>query len=214
MSDDIQTRRSERLTEYINSNHESQKQFVELYKFNQGRMSQLMRGVVSFGEKVARNIEATVGLPEGYLDREPANVTILEKQIRQVPLVSFVAAGAFENIRELDVDTYIPCPQNCSDKTFALRVEGLSMYDPNPYALKSFRPGEIIFCDPEVPAMNGSLVVVRLESESRATFKQINYDEWGNMFLSPLNPEWEEQVIEVNEPALIVGVVIGKHVSF
>lgn len=45
-------------------------------------------------------------------------------------------------------------------------------------------------------------------------FKQINYDEWGNMFLSPLNPEWEEQVIEVNEPALIVGVVIGKHVSF
>ena len=214
MSDDIQTRRSERLTEYINSNHESQKQFVELYKFNQGRMSQLMRGVVSFGEKVARNIEATVGLPEGYLDREPANVTILEKQIRQVPLVSFVAAGAFENIRELDVDTYIPCPQNCSDKTFALRVEGLSMYDPNPYALKSFRPGEIIFCDPEVPAMNGSLVVVRLESESRATFKQINYDEWDNMFLSPLNPEWDEQVIEVNEPALIVGVVTGKHVSF
>ena len=214
MSDDMQARRSDRLSEYIKSNYELQKVFIEEYGFSQSEISTLINGKRSFGEKKARSLEATIGLPEGYLDREPANVTVIEKQVRQVPLVSFVAAGAFENIRELDVDTYIPCPQNCSDKTFALRVEGLSMYDPNPYALKSFRPGEIIFCDPEVPAMNGSLVVVRLESESRATFKQINYDEWGNMFLSPLNPEWEEQVIEVNEPALIVGVVIGKHVSF
>ena len=214
MSEEMQARRSERLSEYIRNNYSSPNEFIEIHNQNQGRISQLMNGKISFGEKAARKFEAMLGLPEGYFDREPSNVTVIEKQVRQVPLVSFVAAGAFENIRELDVDTYIPCPQNCSDKTFALRVEGLSMYDPNPYALKSFRPGEIIFCDREVPAMNGSLVVVRLESESRATFKQINYDEWGNMFLSPLNPEWEEQVIEVNEPALIVGVVIGKHVSF
>lgn len=214
MSDDMQARRSDRLSEYIKSNYELQKVFIEEYGFSQSEISTLINGKRSFGEKKARSIEATIGLPEGYLDREPANVTILEKQIRQVPLVSFVAAGAFENIKELDIDTYVPCPQNCSNKTFALRVEGLSMYDPNPYALKSFRPGEIIFCDPEVPAMSGSLVVVRLESESRATFKEIHYDEWGNMYLRPLNPDWEEQEIEVTEPALIVGVVIGKHVSF
>ena len=214
MSDDMQARRSDRLSEYIKSNYELQKVFIEEYGFSQSEISTLINGKRSFGEKKARSIEAAVGLPEGYLDREPANVTILEKQIRQVPLVSFVAAGAFENIKELDIDTYVPCPQNCSNKTFALRVEGLSMYDPNPYALKSFRPGEIIFCDPEVPAMSGSLVVVRLESESRATFKEIHYDEWGNMYLRPLNPDWEEQEIEVTEPALIVGVVIGKHVSF
>ena len=214
MSDDMQARRSDRLSEYIKSNYELQKVFIEEYGFSQSEISTLINGKRSFGEKKARSIEATIGLPEGYLDREPANVTILEKQIRQVPLVSFVAAGAFENIKELDIDTYVPCPQNCSNKTFALRVEGLSMYDPNPYALKSFRPGEIIFCDPEVPAMSGSLVVVRVESESRATFKEIHYDEWGNMYLRPLNPDWEEQEIEVTEPALIVGVVIGKHVSF
>ena len=214
MSDDMQARRSDRLSEYIKSNYDLQKVFIEEYGFSQSEISTLINGKRSFGEKKARSIEATIGLPEGYLDREPANVTILEKQIRQVPLVSFVAAGAFENIKELDIDTYVPCPQNCSNKTFALRVEGLSMYDPNPYALKSFRPGEIIFCDPEVPAMSGSLVVVRLESESRATFKEIHYDEWGNMYLRPLNPDWEEQEIEVTEPALIVGVVIGKHVSF
>ena len=214
MSDDMQARRSDRLSEYIKCNYELQKVFIEEYGFSQSEISTLINGKRSFGEKKARSIEATIGLPEGYLDREPANVTILEKQIRQVPLVSFVAAGAFENIKELDIDTYVPCPQNCSNKTFALRVEGLSMYDPNPYALKSFRPGEIIFCDPEVPAMSGSLVVVRLESESRATFKEIHYDEWGNMYLRPLNPDWEEQEIEVTEPALIVGVVIGKHVSF
>ena len=214
MSDDMQARRSDRLSEYIKSNYELQKVFIEEYGFSQSEISTLINGKRSFGEKKARSIEATIGLPEGYLDREPANVTILEKQIRQVPLVSFVAAGAFENIQELDVDTYIPCPVNCSEGTFALRVDGLSMYDPNPYALKSFRPGEIIFCDPEVTAVDGSLVVVRLESESKATFKQIHYDEWGNMYLNPLNPDWPEQDIEVNEPAMICGVVIGKHVSF
>lgn len=214
MSKEIHSRRSSRLAEYIRSNFESQNSFLTEFGLNQSEISQLVNGRRPFGESKARKLEASLGLPEGYFDRDPSNVTFLEKQIRQVPLVSFVAAGEFENIRELDTDTFVPCPANCSSNTFALRVEGLSMYDPNPYALKSFRPGEIIFCDPEVPATNCSLVVVRLESESRATFKQIRFDNFGNMYLRPLNPEWVPQEIEVTEPAIICGVVIGKHTSF
>lgn len=105
MSEEMQARRSERPPNTSETITQAPNEFIEIHNQNQGRISQLMNGKISFGEKAARKFEAMLGLPEGYFDREPPNVTVIEKQVRQVPLVSFVAAGAFENIRSW---TWIP----------------------------------------------------------------------------------------------------------
>jgi SOS-response transcriptional repressor LexA len=88
-----------------------------------------------------------------------------------------------------------------------LKVRGESMFNPN--GRPSFADGDLIFVDPDRRAEHGSLVVVKLESSSEATFKRLVIDE-GRMLLQSLNPSWPERIIPINEKAVICGVVILK----
>ena len=76
MSEEMQARRSERLSEYIRNNYSSPNEFIEIHNQNQGRISQLMNGKISFGEKAARKFEAMLGLPEGYFDSVNGNLNL------------------------------------------------------------------------------------------------------------------------------------------
>jgi SOS-response transcriptional repressor LexA len=54
-------------------------------------------------------------------------------------------------------------------------------------------------------------VVVRLEGQGKATFKQY-LEEDGKKLLKALNPDWKPRYLEINGNAVICGVVIGKWV--
>ena len=128
-----------------------------------------------------------------------------------VPLISWVQAGTWceiSDVRNLDdVDVWLPCAVSHSRETYALRVRGLSMF--NPHERRSFRDGDIIFVDPMRDAENGSLVVAKLGDTDEATFKQLVI-EGRHRFLRPLNPQWPDPVIQMPEDAFICGVVISK----
>lgn len=128
-----------------------------------------------------------------------------------VPLISWVQAGAWCEMQEPfeleDAETWLPCVISHSSTTFALRVRGLSMF--NPHERRSFREGDIIFVDPARDYENGSLVIVKLANSKEATFKQLVV-EGDRRFLKPLNPSWPDPIIELPGDATICGVVISK----
>ncbi|GAA3704127.1 S24 family peptidase [Oceanisphaera sediminis] len=118
------------------------------------------------------------------------------------PLISWVAAGAWCDITEIhpaDAVLY-PCPVSCSDRTFVLRVQGISM-EP------LFRDGDLIFIDPAADVRHGSYVVARLDDHNEATFKKLII-EGGQKYLKPVNPNWPEQIIAINGNCTIVGPVV------
>lgn len=127
-----------------------------------------------------------------------------------VPVISWVTAGNFHSVETLPADElikWVPCPVAHSENTFALRVVGVSMENPN--GKPSFEDGDIIYVDPDRVPENKSLVVVTLEGSSSATFKQLVIETDG-MYIQPLNPNWHEKVIKIDGSAVINGVVIGK----
>ena len=136
------------------------------------------------------------------------NVSALIKQRPPVPLISWVQAGQWteviDNFVPGDAESWWPCPSTHGPSAFALRVRGVSM-EPK------FRDGSIIFVDPDRQADHGSNVVVRLDDEKEATFKQLVI-EGDRRFLKPLNPAWPEQLIPINGNATICGVVIGQYI--
>ncbi|MBA6095617.1 helix-turn-helix domain-containing protein [Pseudomonas juntendi] len=128
-----------------------------------------------------------------------------------VPLISWVQAGAWCEMQEpfeLEAaEAWLPCAVSHSSSTFALRVRGLSMF--NPHERRSFREGDIIFVDPARDYENGSLVIVKLANSKEATFKQL-VAEGERYFLKPLNPSWPDPIIELPSDATICGVVVSK----
>ena len=129
----------------------------------------------------------------------------------QVPVISWVTAGKWTEVIDIYqpsvADEWLPCIKKHSNRTFALRVKGMSMY--NPMGKHTYSDGDIIFVDPEKEAINGSRIVVRLENSKEATFKQLVI-EGEKMYLMALNPSWPDRIIEVKGNATICGVVIGK----
>lgn len=128
-----------------------------------------------------------------------------------VPLISWVQAGSWcevSDVRTLDdAEIWLPCAASHSPQSYALRVRGLSMY--NQHERRSFRDGDIIFVDPAKDAENGSLVIAKLMDSQEATFKQLVL-EGSRQFLKPLNPAWPDPIIELDEDAMICGVVFSK----
>ena len=125
-----------------------------------------------------------------------------------VPLISWVQAGAWSDITEIkayEAERYL-CPVKCSDLTFALKVQGVSM-EPK------FFDGDLIFVDPEAECIHGSYVVARLDDDNQATFKQLIIES-GHKFLKAANPNWPEQLIPINGNCTLVGKVVFAGKSF
>lgn len=133
--------------------------------------------------------------------------------IGAVPLISWVQAGCWADIADPfqpgDADEWLPCPVSHGPNTYAVRVRGDSMY--NPAGRPSYADGDIIFVDPSREAKHGDRVIVRLDDQAEATFKQLLVED-GRKMLKALNPEWSPRYIQINGNATIAGVVIGKWV--
>ena len=156
-------------------------------------------------EALARALECTPEfLQFGIPDNKDINSNIAPGPTikNTAPLISWVQAGAWSEITEIkayDAERFM-CPVNCSDLTFVLKVQGISM-EPK------FDEGDLIFVDPEAECIHGSYVVARLDDDNQATFKQLII-EGGHKFLKAANPNWPEQLIPINGNCTLVGKVI------
>lgn len=214
----IEQTRNENLRQLIKE-HGGVNAFAVKIGRSQAQVSQWLNNSVNsetgkprnISSRSCRLIEQLLNLPEGWFDiAHHSNVEPAE--IRgQVPVISWVTAGVWAEVIDIYqpgiADEWLPCMKKHSDRTFALRVKGMSMY--NPTGKHTYSDGDIIFVDPEKEALNGSRVVVRLEDSKEATFKQLVI-EGEKKYLMALNPSWPEKFIEINGNATICGVVIGK----
>ncbi|CCO48459.1 putative Repressor protein C2 [Vibrio nigripulchritudo SOn1] len=117
------------------------------------------------------------------------------------PLLSWTQArqvgGDFDF--NLEDNTRYRCPVSCSDSTFVLKVQGVSMQP-------IFNDGDLIFIDPEADKTNGKYVIAIIEGEEEVTFRQLII-EGKRLFLKPNNPNWPEQLVPIEE-SFILGVII------
>lgn len=173
---------------------------------------EIQGGEHSIKRQITGKIGSTTAVGGGKVDKP--NTEPGPDIAGKYPLISWVQAGAWEaivdNFAPGDAEEWLGAPVNVSQSSYYLRVRGESMYDPiDP---KSFRDGELALIDPNAVALSGSLVVVRLDDESEATFKQLII-EGDRKYLKALNPNWPNRIFEVNGNATICGVVKGKFVG-
>lgn len=131
-----------------------------------------------------------------------------------VPILSWVAAGSWSNTEPVTMDDIIgeaPRPPNLSKSGFALRVQGRSM-------LPEFKPNDIIYIEPQTGLFalkDSDLVVVQCNDDTEATFKQLVIGEnFDDMYLKPLNPDWHEQKMLPMGDCNLVGKVVGKYAEY
>lgn len=199
-----------------------QAEFASMIGKSPSYVGQLVRGVGSFGDRVARQIEQQCRKPRGWLDQD-GQLQQLGAQDAQsprerglCPMLSWVAAGSWHGMETPDgsgddANEWLPCPVRHSSQTFALKVCGESMY--NPLGRLSFSDGDLIFVDPQRQPENKACIVVRREQDQSATFKQlIEEGEPPQMrrYLKPLNPNWPEPIMQFEDNDQLCGVVIFK----
>lgn len=168
-------------------------------------LGRLARGEPLQPEKTASRVKFSLGA-----DESPEFL----KAAGMVPLISWVQAGAWSDVADPyalgDAEEWLPCPARHGSRTYCLRVRGESMF--NPGGTPSYANGDIIFVDPDRDAQPGDRVVVRLDDQQEATFKQLVIED-GRKLLKALNPQWTPRYVDIDGHATITGVVIGKWVA-
>ena len=159
--------------------------------------------------KAPTQADDEIGIDVGkLLDQFRPNTEDAPRMEAPVPVISWVQAGNWTsmagNFQREDAEEWMAVPRKHGPRAFALRVRGISM-EPK------YHNGSIIFVDPDIAAHHGSNVVVRLDNEEQAVFKQLII-EGDRRYLKPLNPNWPEQIVRINGNATICGVVIGQFI--
>lgn len=123
-----------------------------------------------------------------------------------VPLLPWGAIEPYVNGGTINttVDvSYLRCAvRSCSDRTFAVRVQGDSM-DSN----GGYQHGDVIFLDPDKPAKHGHDVIVKLSGE-RLLLRRLSIHEDGKGYFRALNRRLPMNFEGPVELARIYGVVI------
>lgn len=128
---------------------------------------------------------------------------------RRIPIISYIEAGSFGTIYELDSTTeyIISYNEELSEETFALIVQGYSMSP-------DFNPGDTIIVDKKVKPSPGDCVIAQ-NGDHEATFKKYKprgYTETGaEVFdLEPINPDYP--ILKSNVQSIrIIGTVLEQH---
>lgn len=187
----------------------------------QGAVGQYLNGTTALGELAMLEFARVLKVPPSDIDPTFRPIPQAEKNVSElpltysrekVPLISWVQAGlwceAVDIFEPGDAEEWLTCPVPHGPRTYILRVSGESNYDPA--GPKSYADGDLIFVDPDKPADNGKMVVVRLEDDNTATFKRLLIEPDGSQLLKALNPDWRPRYMRVESEATICGVVIAK----
>lgn len=162
----------------------------EKYKISTGYLSQVRNGKRQMGEKFARDLEQTLGLPEFYMDNpvddndkhlinqnssklknyalgniEPLSVNP-NTQAQYAPVLNYVQAGLFADIGDNDYDEYLAFNNDkVSDNAYWLIVKGDSM-------TPDFQEGDLLLVDADRQPKSGNYVIAKVADDNEATFKR------------------------------------------
>ncbi|WP_053152239.1 LexA family protein [Pseudomonas protegens] len=158
------------------------------------------------GDQIAREIEKALNLYNGYLDvpygfDEFNNATTLSHTGRKIPIISATAASSWytadNDFKLKDTDDWINAPGPVGPRTFALRVEGISM-EPK------FMEGDKVVIDPSLEISPGDYVAAQHIRDNFIAIKQLK-QEGQDQYLFALNPDWPERIIKVTQDWNICG---------
>lgn len=201
----------QRLKRFRENRHLSQLKLAELVGWgSQSRIGNYESGSRKISVDDAILLADALGVtPSELLFGEHANVipVIDNRMEKYFPIISWVSAGSWNEAVEpyslKDLEKSMST-SNVSENSFWLKVVGNSMTSPVGLSVPE---GMLILVDPNKEPANGKLVVAKLENENEATFKKLVIDS-GKKYLTPLNPNWPVQHIEINGNCRIVGVVV------
>ncbi|MDU9415547.1 MULTISPECIES: LexA family protein [Pseudomonas] len=196
----------------------SLKEFADQHDLDSSYLSQILNGHRNLGERAAANMETKIGCAAGTLVAPAAaqnsvgneglsNVSPASQPSRyyRFPVVSSVVAGGWGDA----IQAYEPGAEDRFEKTdtkvkgpaFWLEVEGDSMTS---LSGPSIPEGMLILVDTGIEPQPGHLVVAKLDTEEKSTFKKLVQD-GGKLYLKPLNTGYNP--IEINGNCRIIGVV-------
>ncbi|WP_036567365.1 LexA family protein [Oceanospirillum beijerinckii] len=190
----------------------SQAQVAEHVGMSQAAYSKLERGQSMSSRKTAElanflNVHSK-WLADGdrrFFNEVDSNVEVAPPIKKGCPEINWIQAGQWTEIGNTAIDlseaNYYPCPVNCSDQTFVLRVVGESM-------IPDYHEGELIFVDPERSADSGDDVVAVLTHQNKATFKRLVIEPDGTQLLKALNPTYPNRYVPIDDSCEIIGKVI------
>ncbi|MXF49639.1 LexA family transcriptional repressor [Raoultella sp. Lac2] len=175
-------------------------------------ISQIITGKSSLGEKGASRLEKEYGMPVGYLSgeeyKEHSNVSNIQQYTKgtRYPVLSKVQAGTWAEAVEAytlkDIDIWLESDAHIQGDAFWLEVEGDSMTAPMGLSIPE---GTFVLFDTGRDAVNGNLVVAKLQDDNEATFKKLIVD-GSQRYLKGLNPQWP--LVPINGNCTIIGVAV------
>lgn len=141
---------------------------------------------------------------------EELHTRFVTHQLTSVPLLTWEQAIGWPQLKHQN--PYFAASQNIftdakvSQSAFALRVKGSAMET-------LFPEGTLLVVDPEQVIRDKSFVVVHLENEAEALFKQILLD-GAHCYLQSLNPYLNKlEPVPLNETDRIIGVVVQTRIN-
>ena len=165
-------------------------------------------------EEKLKELASIFNVEIGFLDHGQSfdnNVDLtqkIHKQSREVPVISWIAAGAWTSVdgipKDIEVIRHIPPNAKVGKNGYGLVVVGESM-------LPDFQPGDYIYVNPDFQTSDlktGNKVIVSCDGDIEATFKKLIV-ETNNMYLESLNPKWHEKIMELKDGCKLVGKVVG-----
>lgn len=137
------------------------------------------------------------------------NVGFQNRNVRRIPLVSFVRAGSWDEVMDPyeleDAEDWIDWPYEAGERAYVLRIEGLSMF--NPRTGEGYPDKCQVKFEPDIEAKHGDDVVIRTP-DGKVTFKTLQITTDGQ-YLEAINPDWPERIIKIPEGSVICGVADG-----
>lgn len=138
---------------------------------------------------------------------------------RLIPVLNTVQAGSPKEMiddyapgagwKEIQLDATLS--EHCSPHTFAVEIDGLSMYNQN--KAESMSPGDIAVVDPMQSFGSGDIVVAKIDRDGSATIKKFRdrgIDDAGRPIfeLVALNEDFSPILVNAANPGRVVGPVI------
>lgn len=181
----------------------------------------------SVGDDTARKLEQAFGKPQGWMDNAHPNElgrsTTLGQQSASTPEVGRSEPFVTQRVLLFDlqkvgslgepwwmydprhVSDTVTCPVQSGPRTFALTVDGESMYQPgNP---DSIPPGVFVFVDPDREPRHHNVVVARERETGGAMLRRLVVD-GTRRYLEATNPAWPKRIVEVDNGIELLGVVV------
>lgn len=195
----------------------SQESLAEKLGVSQSAVAQIMAGknvlnlkrAVEFAEVLQVPVETfSPSIADELREVTKSNVSYAGsyEKGKRYPVLSNVQAGAWSEAVEAytlkDIDLWLESNAHIQGDGFWLHVEGDSMTSP---AGLSIPEGTYVLFDTGREALNGNLVIAKLEDYNEATFKKYVID-GGQKFLKGLNPNWP--LISINGNCRIIGVAV------